>query len=81
MAVLVFLFIGSPKTVCCPDLILGRCHVQTVPERNSVLAEMEAAQNDLLARLDDLDQRVCRVLKEWTSSRQDEATIGDVALE
>jgi hypothetical protein len=47
--------------------------VEAAQERNSTLVELEAMQNDLIGRLDDLDQRVCRVLKEWTATRESEA--------
>ena len=48
--------------------------METAPERMSLLAEMEAMQDDLIARLDELDQRVCRTIKEWNSRRQDSSS-------
>jgi len=49
--------------------------VGAAPERSSVLVELEALQNDLLQRLDELDRQVRGVLKEWTSTRQSELTV------
>ncbi|MGD9128161.1 MAG: hypothetical protein PVH19_12360 [Planctomycetia bacterium] len=38
-------------------------------------------QNDLLARLDDLNQRVETVIQEWTTERKTEKEAGPVADE
>ncbi|MBN2217920.1 MAG: hypothetical protein JW719_11150 [Pirellulales bacterium] len=46
--------------------------METMPERHTALVELEALQDDLIARLDDLDHRVSQVLKQWTSTRQTE---------
>lgn len=48
--------------------------MEAATERTSLLDELEDLQNELMVQLDDLDQRVCGVLKEWTSSRRTEAT-------
>ena len=45
--------------------------LKAAPERNNVLVELETLQNDLLVRLDDLDQQVSQVLKEWTTAGRD----------
>jgi len=47
--------------------------VEAASERNAVLVELETLQNDLIQRLDDLDHRVCEVLKQWSSIRQSES--------
>lgn len=48
--------------------------MEAARERNRTLVEIEALQNDLIARLDDLDRRVCRVLKEWNSTRENDSS-------
>ncbi|HBO45613.1 MAG TPA: hypothetical protein DD670_17135 [Planctomycetaceae bacterium] len=44
-------------------------HLEAAAQRNNLLAELETLQDDLIARLDALDHRVCGVLKEWTGKR------------
>jgi hypothetical protein len=47
-------------------------HVEATRQRHGLLVELETLQTDLLERLDDLDQRVYEVLKQWNGSRQSE---------
>ncbi len=44
--------------------------MEAASEQTSLLDELEGLQNELIVQLDDLDQRVCRVLKEWTGARR-----------
>ena len=43
--------------------------MESATQRNTLLAELETLQDDLIARLDALDHRVCGVLQEWTGKR------------
>jgi hypothetical protein len=49
--------------------------VEASVDRNNVLVQLESLQDDLLERLDDLDRRVCLVLKEWTTVRGGEMPV------
>jgi hypothetical protein len=50
-------------------------------DSQGIIGELEVLQNDLLARLDDLNQRVETVIQEWTTERKTEKEAGPVADE
>jgi hypothetical protein len=54
-------------------LAFQETHVEATRQRHGLLVELETLQIDLLERLDNLDQRVCRVLKQWTGSQPSES--------
>jgi len=48
--------------------------MDTQPSVMDVIAELESRHDELLARLEELDQRVAQTLKEWTEGLQSRKT-------
>ncbi|MGD9127553.1 MAG: hypothetical protein PVH19_09265 [Planctomycetia bacterium] len=50
-------------------------------DSQGIIGELEVLQNDLLARLDDLNHRVETVIQEWTTERKTEKEAEPVVTE
>ena len=49
--------------------------VTLTTDSQGIIGELEVLQNDLLARLEDLNYRVEAVIKEWTTDRKVEEAV------
>ena len=59
----------------------GGVYVTLTTDSQGIIGELEVLQNDLLARLDDLNYRVEAVIKEWTTDRKVEDATDPDALD
>ena len=72
---------GKPDAKLHQDTSLGGMHVTLADDSQGIIVELEALQNDLLARLDDLNNRVEAVILEWTAERKAEQEADEPSLD
>jgi hypothetical protein len=68
---------ASPEA-CCPFTILPP--MSDLPEETSLLAELDRRQNDVLRQLDDLNDRVERLLEECLAARNADDRLDELRI-
>ena len=72
---------GKPDAKFRQYTSLGGIYVTLADDSQGIIVELEALQNDLLARLDDLNNRVEAVILEWTAERKAEQEADEPSLD